>query len=131
METHEFFLYLLIILLTARVFAELATRLQAPSVMGELFAGVVLGPSILGWIEPLEVIKLTAEIGIILLLFEVGLETDAKRLVRTGAKSLVVALSGFILPLALGFVLAYWVFGLSLLVSLSLAGLSPRLSDSH
>lgn len=122
METHEFFLYLLIILLTARVFAELATRLQAPSVIGELFAGVVLGPSILGWIEPLEVIKLMAEIGIILLLFEVGLETDAKRLVRTGAKSLVVALSGFTLPLVLGFALAHWVFGLSLLVSLFIGG---------
>ena len=58
METHEFFLYLLIILLTARVFAELATRLQAPSVIGELFAGVILGPSLLGWIEPFEAIKL-------------------------------------------------------------------------
>ncbi len=42
METHEFFLYLLIILLTARIFAELATRMMAPSVIGELFAGVVL-----------------------------------------------------------------------------------------
>lgn len=122
MATHDFFFYLLIILLTARVFAELATRLQAPSVIGELFAGVILGPSVLGWIEPLEAIKLMAEIGIILLLFEVGLETDAKRLVRTGAKSLVVALSGFILPLILGFALGYWVFGLSLLVSLFIGG---------
>ena len=60
MGTHDFFLYLLIILLTARVFAELATRLQAPSVIGELFAGVVLGPSLLGWIEPVETIKLMA-----------------------------------------------------------------------
>jgi Kef-type K+ transport system membrane component KefB len=62
METHDFFLYLLVILLTARVFAELATRLQVPSVIGELFAGVVLGPSLLGWIEPFEAIKLMAEI---------------------------------------------------------------------
>ncbi len=69
METHDFFLYLLIILLAARIFAELATRLQTPSVIGELFAGVVLGPSLLGWIEPVEAIKLMAEIGIILLLF--------------------------------------------------------------
>jgi len=88
METHDFFLYLLIILLTARVFAELATRLQAPSVIGELFAGVALGPSLLGWIEPLETIKLRAEIGIILLLFEVGLETDVKRLVPAGTRLL-------------------------------------------
>jgi len=122
METHDFFLYLLVILLTARVFAELATRLQAPSVIGELFAGVVLGPSLLGWIEPIEAIKLMAEIGIILLLFEVGLETDVKRLVRSGLKSLIVALAGFVLPLALGFALGYWGFGLSLLVSLFIGG---------
>ncbi len=122
METHDFFLYLLVILLTARVFAELATRVQAPSVIGELFAGVVLGPSLLGWIEPVEAIKLMAEIGIILLLFEVGLMTDVKRLVRTGLKSFVVAIAGFVLPLVLGFALSYWVFGLSLLVSLFIGG---------
>ena len=122
METHDFFLTLLIILLTARVFAELATRLQAPSVIGELFAGVILGPSLLGWIEPFEAIKLMAEIGIILLLFEVGLETDVKRLVRTGIKSLVVAMVGFVLPLVLGFSLGYWAFNQPLLVSLFIGG---------
>jgi len=122
METHDFFLYLLVILLTARVFAELATRLQSPSVIGEIFAGVVLGPSLLGWIEPVEAIKLMAEIGILLLLFEVGLETDVKRLVNAGLKSLVVAIAGFVLPLVLGFALGYWGFGLSLLVSLFIGG---------
>ncbi len=122
METHDFFLYLLIILLTARLFAELATRLQAPSVIGELFAGVVLGPSLLGWIEPVEAIKLMAEIGIILLLFEVGLETDVKRLARTGMKSFIVAIAGFVLPLVFGFALGYWVLDLSLLVSLFIGG---------
>jgi len=122
METHDFFLYLLVILLTARIFAELATRLMAPSVIGELFAGVVLGPSLLGWIEPLEAIKLMAEIGIILLLFEVGLGTDVKRLVRTGLKPLTVAVAGFVLPLVFGFVLGYWVFDLSFLVSMFIGG---------
>ena len=122
METHDFFLYLLIILLTARVFAELATRLQTPSVIGELLAGVVLGPSLFGWVEPMEAIRLMAEIGIILLLFEVGLGTDIKRLVRTGMKSFVVAITGFVLPLLLGFALSYWLFGLSLQVSLFIGG---------
>lgn len=122
MEAHDFFLTLLIILLTARVFAELATRLQAPSVIGELFAGVILGPSLLGWIEPFETIKLMAEIGIILLLFEVGLGTDVKRLVRAGVESFVVATIGFVLPLVLGFTLGYWVFDLSMLVSLFIGG---------
>ncbi|MDH5326148.1 MAG: cation:proton antiporter [Gammaproteobacteria bacterium] len=122
METHDYFLSLLIILLTARIFAELAARWHSPPVIGELLAGVVLGPSLLGWIEPMEAIKLMAEIGIILLLFEVGLKTDVKRLVRTGVKSVVVALCGFVLPLALGFALAYWIFGLPLLVSLFIGG---------
>jgi Kef-type K+ transport system membrane component KefB len=122
MEAHDFFLTLLIILLTARIFAELATRLQAPSVIGELFAGVVLGPSLLGWIEPTEAIRLMAGIGIILLLFEVGLGTDVKRLVSTGLESIVVALAGFILPFLFGFGLAYGLFELPLLVSLFIGG---------
>ena len=122
MEAHDFFLSLLIILLTARIFAELATRIQTPSVIGELFAGVVLGPSLLGWIEPTEAIRLMAGIGIILLLFEVGLETDLKRLVSTGMESIVVALAGFILPFVLGFGLAYEAFELPLLTSLFIGG---------
>lgn len=122
MESHDFFLSLLLILLTARIFAELATRLRTPAVIGELLAGVFLGPSLLGWIEPVEAIRLMAEIGIILLLFEVGLGTDVKRLVSSGGKSVVVAMLGFFLPLLLGFSLAYGVFGLSPLVALFIGG---------
>ena len=110
MEVHTFFLYLLIILLTARLFAEIAVRLNSPSVIGELFAGIVIGPSLLGWIEPVEAIKLLAEIDIILLLFEVGLGTDIKRLIHTGKKSTIVATTGFILPLLFGSSISYWLF---------------------
>ena len=122
METHDFFISLAAILIAARVFAELAMRWQMPSVIGELFAGVLLGPSLFGWIEPVEAIKLLAEIGIILLLFEVGLGTDVKRLVKSGGKSVLIALSGFFLPLLLGFIVARLVFDLSLLVSLFIGG---------
>ena len=122
METHDFFLSLVIILVTARVFAELAVRMQAPSVIGELFAGVVLGPSLMGWIEPVDAIKLLAEIGIILLLFEVGLETDVLRLVRSGGKSFMVAIAGFVLPFALGAFVSAVIFNLPLLVSLFIGG---------
>ncbi len=122
MTAHDFFLYLLIILLTARIFAELAVRMRAPSVIGELFAGVLLGPSMFGWIEPVEAIKLMAEIGIILLLFEVGLETDLVRLARTGAKSVIVAIAGFLLPFLFGYGVASWLFDLPLLVSLFVGG---------
>lgn len=122
METHTFFLYLLTILLAARLMAEIAVRLNFPSVIGELMAGVILGPSLFGWLEPNEVLKLLAEIGIILLLFQVGLETDVRRLVNTGQKSFIVAIGGFLIPFVLGFSLGYWIFDLSLLVSLFIGG---------
>ena len=86
LKRKAFFLQLLIILLTARIFAELATYLRSPPVIGELLAGVILGPSLFGLIQPVEAIRLMAGIGIILLLFQVGLETDIRRLVNTGLK---------------------------------------------
>ena len=118
MQAHTFFLYLLIILLAARVFAELAVRLKSPAVIGELFAGIVIGPSLFGWIEPVEALRLMAEIGIILLLFEVGLGTDVRRLIRSGKKSTIVAITGFIMPLIFGYIIGHWFIGLTLLESL-------------
>ncbi|MDH3343307.1 MAG: cation:proton antiporter [Gammaproteobacteria bacterium] len=122
METHTFFLHLAIILISARIFAEIAARLNAPSVIGELFAGVVIGPSLFGWVEPSEAIKLLAEIGIILLLFKVGLETDIKRLADAGKKSTFIAFAGFGLPLVLGFSVSYCLFSLPLLEALFIGG---------
>ncbi len=122
METHTFFFDLLVILLSARLLAELAVWLKAPAVIGELAAGVILGPSLLGWLEPGAAIRMMAEIGIILLLFEVGLDTDVRRLVRAGQQSFIVAIAGFVMPFALGFGMAYLVFDLSLLVALFIGG---------
>lgn len=110
------------ILLAARLFAELAVRLQIPAVIGELLAGVVLGPSALGWLELTDPMRLLAEIGIILLLFEVGLDTDVGRLIATGLKSLWVASLGFVAPFVLGFAASYWLFELSLLAALFVGG---------
>ena len=122
MEAHTFFLILLTMLLSARILGELAARLKAPPVIGELAAGILLGPSLLGWIEPLPVIKLLAEIGIILLLFEVGLETDVMRLVKTGARPVIVATAGFLLPFGFGYGVSHYLFGQELLVSLFVGG---------
>jgi len=122
MQPHTFIFYLLIVLISARLLAELAVRLKSPAVIGELFAGVVIGPSLFGWIEPVESLRLMAEIGIILLLFEVGIGTDIKRLVSAGRKSTFVALAGFISPLILGFAIAHWVFGLTSFVALFIGG---------
>lgn len=122
METHTFFLHLVIILISARLFAEIAVRLNAPSVIGELLAGIIIGPSLLGWVSPTEAIKLLAEIGIILLLFKVGLETDIRRLANAGCKCALVAMIGFIMPLVLGFSISFWLFSIPLLESLFIGG---------
>ncbi len=122
MDTATFFLHLLIILITARAFAEVAVRLGAPAVIGELTAGIVLGPSLLGIIEPDATIRFLAEIGILLLLFEVGLDTDVRKLLNTGRASAVVATAGFLLPFVLGYAIAEWVFDLPTLVSLFIGG---------
>ena len=122
MDTHTFFLHLLLILMVSRLLAELAVRFHIPSVIGELVAGVLLGPSLLGWIEPTTTVQLLAEIGIILLLFKAGIETDIRRLINAGRQSLIVALGGFLMPFVSGFALGYWLFDLGGLVSLFVGG---------
>ena len=79
---------LFLILVTARILGELFAKMGIPSVLGELSAGILLGVSGFGIIEVNEVLKILAEIGIILLLFEVGLETDVKRLKEAGSKAI-------------------------------------------
>lgn len=122
METATFFIQLAGILIGARIAAEIATRFGAPSVIGELTAGIILGPSVLGWIEPTDIIRLLAEIGIILLLFEVGLETDMGRLVKAGGRSMTVALGGFVIPFLLGYVASRFLFGFDVLLALFVGG---------
>lgn len=122
METYILLLQIAAILLVGRLLAELATRLRGPSIIGELCAGILLGPSLFGLIEPNEALKLLAEIGIILLLFEVGLETDINRLAKAGSRAVIVALAGFVLPFGLGYALSNYVFGLPPLVSLFVGG---------
>ena len=122
MEAHTFLLYFLAILVSARILGEIAAATGVPSVIGELLAGIIIGPSLLGWVEPNDVIYILAEIGIILLLFEVGLETDPGKILGAGRKAIVVAFGGFIAPLIVGFVTAHYIFNLSSLVSLFIGG---------
>ncbi|TKI70370.1 cation:proton antiporter [Sulfurimonas crateris] len=122
MEIHNFFLTLFLILISARILGELFARAGIPSVLGELLAGILLGSSVFGIVEPNQVLKILAEIGIILLLFEVGLETDFTRLKNAGTKSLIVALLGVILPFSFSFFTAHYLFGLSSDISLFIGG---------
>jgi Na+:H+ antiporter len=100
------------VLIAAKLLGELAERIDQPAVLGELLAGVLLGGSVLGIVPSegpaAEVVHVFAELGVVLLLFEIGLETDLRELFRVGAASLSVATVGVVLPFALGF--AYWAY---------------------
>ena len=106
------FLVLAAMLVAAKLLGELAERFGQPAVLGELIAGVLLGGSVLGVVPTggtgAEIIHLLAELGVVLLLFEIGLETDLKEMFRVGTASLSVAAVGVMLPFALGF--AYWAY---------------------
>ena len=121
-EIHNLLFDLMLILLAARIFAEIAVRLNIPPVIGEITAGIVLGPSLFGFLEANQMIRLLGEIGIILLLFEVGLQTDGSRLLRTGMRSLITALGGFIFPFIFSYIACRYFLNLSLIESLFIGG---------
>lgn len=122
MDVHNFFLVLFLILISARILGEVFARMGIPSVLGELSAGILLGVSGLGLIEVNDVLKVLAEIGILLLLFEIGLDTDIQRLKEAGSKSIVVALFGAVVPFTVSALVSYYLFDLTLVVSLFIGG---------
>ncbi len=97
-------LELFAIFVWAKIFGELFEQLSLPAVLGEILAGIILGPYATSLITPSENIYAFAEIGAIFVLFTAGLETRPQDLVRVGRESLRVALAGVIVPFALGFV---------------------------
>jgi Kef-type K+ transport system membrane component KefB len=96
----------------AKLGGEAAQRLGQTALVGELLAGFVIGPSALAVVTPSAFLEGLAAIGVVILLFEIGLESDLDRLLRSGLQSLVVALVGVVSPFLLGFTLARW-WGLS------------------
>jgi len=108
-------------LAAAKALGEVAERFGQPAVVGELLAGVALGPSVLAIVDPgLPVLHVLAEIGVIILLFQIGLETDLRRLVSVGGTAATVAVVGVALPFALGLGVAE-VLGLAELPALVVA----------
>jgi len=93
---------LTIILLVAKLAAEVSDRIRVPAVIGEITAGIVIGPSVLGLVSGSDMLFVLAEFGVIFLLIQVGLETDVAELRSVGRASMLVALIGVALPLALG-----------------------------
>ena len=100
--TIELFKDLAIIILAAKVCGIFAKKLKAPQVVGEIIAGLLIGPSILGIVEQSDILAAMAEIGVVLLMFGAGLETNFKELLKTGPKALLIAIVGVFVPLAGG-----------------------------
>ena len=98
METYEIFKDLAIILISAKLCGLLAGKLHAPQVVGEIIAGLLIGPSILGLVQQNELISGMAEIGVVLLMFFAGLQTNLRDLMRTGWKALLIACAGVFVP---------------------------------
>jgi Kef-type K+ transport system membrane component KefB len=93
---------LFVVYVAAQVGAEIAGRLRLPAVVGEIAAGCLVGPSALGWVTPNEPLEVLAEIGAVLLLFSVGLETRIGDLRKVGKAAGLVGVAGVILPFAMG-----------------------------
>lgn len=102
-------LALLIIFGSAKLLAELCERLGQPGIVGEILAGALIGPSVLGWINPNETLKALSDLGVMFLLFGVGLEVKASELLKVGGKATLVATIGVIVPFFAGWgILAAW-----------------------
>lgn len=113
MDTLELLRNLAIIIIFAKAFGLLARKLKAPQVAGEIVAGLLIGPSLLNWVQDTDIIKALAEIGVIMLMFNAGLETNLKQMKRTGAKATIIACCGVAVPLALGTILFMAFYGWS------------------
>ena len=99
METYLVFKDLAIIILFAKFFGILARKCKAPQVVGEIIAGLVIGPCLLGLVQQSDFLLQMAEIGVILLMFSAGLETDLKELLKTGPIAFLIACAGVFIPL--------------------------------
>lgn len=94
----EFVLYLMLIILFTKLAGDLSVRLGQPAVLGKLIVGIILGPAVLGWVQGGEFIHYISEIGVLLLMFIAGLETDLDQLRKNWKSAFAVAVGGIILP---------------------------------
>ncbi|MBE5849770.1 MAG: cation:proton antiporter [Lachnospiraceae bacterium] len=117
MQTYDIFRSLAIIIIFAKLFGIGARKLKVPQVVGEIVAGLLIGPSLLGWVDNTAFISQMAEIGVILLMFSAGLGTDLKELKRTGAVAFLIACAGVFVPLVGGTVYYMIFYGVKSLSS--------------
>ena len=113
MEAYDVFKDLAIIIIAAKFFGILARKCKAPQVVGEIIAGLIIGPSILGLVNQSDFLIEMAEIGVIILMFSAGLETDLKDLMKTGPIAALIACAGVFVPLILGALLYMGFYGVA------------------
>ncbi len=108
MEFRELLLGLVLVWLAAKLAGEAMERVGQTAVLGELLAGVLIGPGVLGLVHESDVLHALAELGVLVLLFEVGLESDVDELLEAGLQATLVALVGVALPFAAGYAVMQW-----------------------
>lgn len=106
MESYKYLLDIALILISTKILGLLTRHIQLPQVVGALIAGLLLGPACFGVLQETDFIKNIAEIGVIVLMFAAGLETDVQELKKTGLASFIIALLGVIVPLVGGYFVA-------------------------
>lgn len=110
MTSYYYLLMIAVIILSTRLLGGLSEKVNMPQVVGALIAGVILGPSVLGWVEETDFLAKTAEIGVILLMFIAGLDTDINEIKKNSVSLVVIASMGVILPLIGGGACYYFYF---------------------
>ena len=113
MDTLDILWDLALIILFAKFFALVARKLNAPQVAGEIVAGILIGPTLLNLVQETDFLNQMAEVGVILLMFSAGLETDLNQLKKSGIKATLIACAGVLTPLVLGTLMYMCFFGFS------------------
>ena len=113
METYNILRDLAIIFICAKGAGLLARKCRAPMVVGEIIAGIIIGPCLLGWVTPNDFVAQMAEIGVILIMFSAGLETNLQELKKSGFAAFLIACVGVLVPLVGGSLLYMCIYGFS------------------
>ena len=111
MDTIDILRDLAVIVVCAKFFGLLARKLKAPMVVGEIIAGLVIGPCLLNVVKPTEFISMMAEIGVVLIMFSAGLETNLQELKKSGLAAFIIACVGVLVPLVGGSLLYMGMYG--------------------
>ncbi len=93
---------MLVVFVSAKLLAEICERLGQPGIVGEILAGILIGPHVLGWMHPNDILSILSDLGVMFLLFRVGLDVKSSELMRVGGTAVLVAIAGVVLPFFLG-----------------------------